>query len=179
MKLRTCNHIFDWDTPKAALNIRKHRVRFETAASALEDARAFTYFDSLHSDVEDRWLTFGRARNGQVLVVSHTHEECGGQLPVVRIISARAAKSYERQWYESGGNMVREASEDEVDYEIDWSAGVRGKYAGVTFYYPVYLDPEIYKYFRDEALQKDCEVRDILNELLKKEIDRREAEKAA
>jgi uncharacterized DUF497 family protein len=66
---------FDWDANKARTNLAKHRVSFRLATSVFRDALALTIFDEEHSDDEDRWVTLGRARNGQVLVVVHTRFE--------------------------------------------------------------------------------------------------------
>ncbi len=50
---------FEWDESKAALNLRKHGVSFEEAASVFSDALAYTFADPDHSLGEERLLTFG------------------------------------------------------------------------------------------------------------------------
>ena len=64
------------------------------------DALALTIFDEDHSDDEDRWVTLGRAQNGQVLVVVHTSEESSSMEMHIRIISARRADPAEVRDYE-------------------------------------------------------------------------------
>lgn len=58
-------------------------------------------YDEDHSESEERWVTFGEAENGKLLVVVHTFEETN-EGAKVRIISAREATKRERQDYEDG-----------------------------------------------------------------------------
>ncbi len=85
--------IFDWDSKKAEINIRKHGVSFEEAVTAFGDPVSLTIQDSLHSD---RFVLLGMSFNARLLVVVHAEP---GDL--IRIISARKANSEEgRQYYE-------------------------------------------------------------------------------
>jgi uncharacterized DUF497 family protein len=88
---------FEWDTKKARLNLRKHKVSFEEAATALKDPMAATGADPDHSISEDRYVTFGVSERGRLLVVAHTED---GE--TIRIISARAASKGEQKIYEEG-----------------------------------------------------------------------------
>ena len=92
---------FEWDSSKAARNLRKHRVDFDTAATVILDPLASTIPDEDHSEFEDRWLTTGETRDRRLLVVSHTMRQTGGRMSV-RIISARPATRNERLDYERG-----------------------------------------------------------------------------
>ena len=85
----------EWDPKKARLNLRKHRVSFEEAATALSDPMAATGADPDHSITEERYVTFGVSERGRLLVVAHTDEE-----EIIRIISARIASKGERELYE-------------------------------------------------------------------------------
>jgi uncharacterized protein len=87
----------EWDPKKAKANLRKHRVSFEEAATALSDPMAATGADPDHSITEERYITFGVSEIGRLLVVAHTDEE-----EIVRIISARTASKGERELYEEG-----------------------------------------------------------------------------
>lgn len=91
---------FDWNENKARANLAKHGVSFRLATSVFRDALALTIFDEDHSDDEDRWVTLGRAQNGQVLVVVHTSEESSSMEMHIRIISARRADPAEVRDYE-------------------------------------------------------------------------------
>jgi uncharacterized DUF497 family protein len=86
---------FEWDTNKAARNLNKHGVSFDEAATVFGDPLAITYDDPDHSDVEDRYLTFGHSSQGVLLVVSHTDRD-----ERTRIISARRASRKEKKQYE-------------------------------------------------------------------------------
>lgn len=88
---------FEWDAAKAELNLSKHGVSFDTAATVFGDPLAITYFDPDHSDEEDRFLTFGYSIDGVLLIVSHMDRE-----EATRIISARRATRRERRIYEAG-----------------------------------------------------------------------------
>lgn len=88
---------FEWDPDKEVSNLRKHGVSFEEASSVFGDALAATISDSMHSELEVRFITMGMSSRNQLLVVSHTDVE-----ESIRIISARAATTQERRRYESG-----------------------------------------------------------------------------
>jgi uncharacterized protein len=86
---------FEWDPEKARSNLRKHKVSFEEAATALKDPMAATGCDPDHSVGEERFISFGVSERGRLLVVAHTEEE-----DTLRIISARVASKGERRIYE-------------------------------------------------------------------------------
>ena len=83
---------FEWDEDKAALNLKKHGVRFETAARVFEDEDLIEFYDSAHSTEEDRYNTIGMVDS--VLFVVYTERKNR-----VRLISARPANSKERRLY--------------------------------------------------------------------------------
>lgn len=87
----------EWDPKEAELNLQKHGVAFEEAATALSDPMAVTGADPDHSDYEERCITFGVSARDRLLVVSHTEEAV-----TMRIISARRASRGEREIYEEG-----------------------------------------------------------------------------
>ena len=87
----------EWAPKKAKLNLKKHGVAFEEAATALSDSMAVTGADPDHSNYEERYITFGVSARNRLLVVSHTEEE-----ETIRIISARKASKGERELYEEG-----------------------------------------------------------------------------
>ena len=86
---------FGWDDTKAAANMRKHGVSFETALRVFLDQLNHSVPDP-HPD-GDRWTTLGVV-DGVVLRVTHTMPDWG----VGRIISARKATPHERRDYEFG-----------------------------------------------------------------------------
>ena len=85
----------EWDPKKAASNLRKHRVDFADAVTALEDELALTLDDDYPD--EQRFITIGTDALARVLVVVYTFRE--GK---IRIISAREATPRERRQYAEG-----------------------------------------------------------------------------
>ena len=86
---------FEWDSAKAAANVKKHGVSFEEAVSALRDDLAATARDLAHSVAEFRFITFKISASGRLAAVSQT--ERGNR---IRIISARLATRMEGKIYE-------------------------------------------------------------------------------
>jgi hypothetical protein len=87
---------YEWDPAKAAVNFRKHGVRFADAALSLEDPLGFSVPDP-DSSGESRLIFLGADPAGRVLVTVYTL-----RVRVVRIISSRKASRAERKGYEAG-----------------------------------------------------------------------------
>jgi uncharacterized DUF497 family protein len=77
------------------VNLRKHGVDFEEAATAFGDPLSITISDPDHSAGEERWLLVGESRAGRLLVVAYTE-----RANEIRLITARPATRRERQTYE-------------------------------------------------------------------------------
>jgi uncharacterized protein len=93
---------FEWDPAKAAGNLRKHGVSFETAMRAFADPFALTEQDRIEGG-EQRWQTLGDVDGRLLVLVAHTlreEDEDGQSIEIIRIISARAADRRERRRYE-------------------------------------------------------------------------------
>ena len=88
---------FEWDAPKAAVNISKHGISFDEAATVFLDELALSGPDPDHSLGESRYITFGISSLGRLLAVSHTFRPGG-----IRMISARRVTRTERKLYEEG-----------------------------------------------------------------------------
>jgi uncharacterized DUF497 family protein len=89
---------FEWDTRKADLNLKKHKVSFEEASTVFFDDLAKIAFDPDHSEDEHRQILIGHSYNKKLLFVVHiAHEEKN----VIRIISARKATKKERHDFEN------------------------------------------------------------------------------
>ena len=86
---------FEWDSEKAATNLKKHGVDFADAALTLYDPLALTILDE--NQQEERFITVGMDALGRILVVVYAWR---GER--IRIISARLATPRERRQYESG-----------------------------------------------------------------------------
>ena len=87
---------FEWDSRKAAANLRKHGVSFEDAQSVFSDERARLIDDPDHSADEDRLLLLGLSSSMRLLVVAHCYRADGS---TIRIISARKANREEQLFY--------------------------------------------------------------------------------
>ena len=84
--------LFEWDDEKAAINLKKHGVSFQTAALVFYDENRIEMYDSEHSLEEDRYITIGMVED--VLFVVYTERK-----DHLRIISARLANKKERSMY--------------------------------------------------------------------------------
>src|SRR5262249_4888769 len=93
---------FDWDPAKAVVNLAKHGVAFEAAMTVFLDPSARSRLDEDNSDQEERFVTLGEARNGQLLVVVHTYVESAPHRVHIRIISARRPTGREARQYREG-----------------------------------------------------------------------------
>ena len=85
---------FVWDHDKAAENILRHRISFDTAREAFLDP------DCVYEDASPQWearqACIGQDRIYRVLYVVHVEREHD----VLRLISARPADAAERIRYE-------------------------------------------------------------------------------
>jgi len=86
-----------WDKDKAAINLKKHGVAFESVIPVLSDDRAITIEDTDHT--EQRFVTIGTACNSVLLVVVYCYPDA---TDTIQIISARKAHPHERKEYETG-----------------------------------------------------------------------------
>jgi uncharacterized DUF497 family protein len=84
--------MYEWDSEKEALNIKKHGLDFDTAVLVFEDENYIEWYDSQHSETEERYNVLGMVHD--VLFVVYTERRDN-----VRIISARLATKQERSLY--------------------------------------------------------------------------------
>ena len=87
---------FEWDTDKNKMNITKHGVSFEEAATVFDDENVIIILDGNHSDDEERFVALGMSAQSRVLLVCHCNRDndC-----ITRIISARKAENDEEGIY--------------------------------------------------------------------------------
>lgn len=90
---------FEWDPRKATVNIRKHGVSFQEAATVFADPRQISVYDVEHSRAEDRWVTLGVSKNGRLLVVCHTFMDVQRGRVTIRVFSSRKATKTETREY--------------------------------------------------------------------------------
>ena len=87
---------FEWDSSKAAINLRKHRVCFEDATRVFLDPARIETFDGRDAYGEDRWKTVGLVEPALLAVVYTVRDKDG---EIIRLISARKADARERAQY--------------------------------------------------------------------------------
>lgn len=85
---------FEWDPGKASINLTKHGISFEEAATVFADRLSITIDDPEHSSDENREITIGQTGKCRIVVVSHV-DRFGN----IRIISARKADRVEIKQY--------------------------------------------------------------------------------
>jgi uncharacterized protein len=86
---------FEWDSQKAAENLKKHGIAFEEALTVFGDPLAKIFDDPEHSDDEPRELIVGHSAERRLLIVSFTDR---GRR--TRVIGARETTARERRDYE-------------------------------------------------------------------------------
>lgn len=89
------NIVFEWDSQKAAINIRKHSITFELACEAFFDP-FICYLDDEMIDGEFREAIMGLSTSWQLLYVVYVMRD-----EIIRIISARLVTNAERETYEN------------------------------------------------------------------------------
>ncbi|WP_297360375.1 BrnT family toxin [Acidiferrobacter sp.] len=87
---------FEWDSEKAATNLRKHGVSFEIAREAFFDP--FVRVVEASGEEEARDALIGMTREGRLLFVVHIEHAD----EIFRLISARPTTMAERRLYEDG-----------------------------------------------------------------------------
>ena len=83
---------FVWDSVKYDINVAKHNIAFEEAASVFLDPMTIYRPDDEHSLDEEREIVIGFSSEARILFVCSCEREDG---EVIRIFSARKAKSDE------------------------------------------------------------------------------------
>jgi uncharacterized protein len=86
---------FEWDSNKAATNVRKHNVSFEMACEAFFDP-FLRYLEDKMVNGELRETIIGMSENWRLLYVVYVLRG-----DTIRIISARQVTHSEKRWYEN------------------------------------------------------------------------------
>jgi uncharacterized protein len=84
---------FEWDSAKAAANIRKHGIGFTEVPEAFRDPWRYEHLDR-DDHAEDRYIMIASLRGTPLFVVYTVREDA------IRLISAREATRHEaiRYW---------------------------------------------------------------------------------
>lgn len=86
---------FEWHNKKNEINLKKHKISFEEAATVFDDMLAIFKEDYEHSIGEVRSYIIGHSSKNKLLVVAFTERN-----QYIRIITARNATKIERSYYE-------------------------------------------------------------------------------
>jgi hypothetical protein len=98
---------FEWDENKNAENIKNHdNISFEEAVSAFYDEWALDVFDESHTDFEEQRFTIIGLASYRLLRVTYTIRQSENNQEIIRIISARKARGYEKKDYEETRNKL-------------------------------------------------------------------------
>jgi uncharacterized DUF497 family protein len=89
------NIVFEWDSEKAAVNLRKHNVTFELACEAFFDPFV-CYLDEEIVGTELREKIVGLTTTWLLLYIVYVMRD-----DVIRIVSARLVTNAEREVYEN------------------------------------------------------------------------------
>lgn len=89
------NIVFEWDSEKAAVNLRKHNVTFELACEAFFDP-FICYLDEEIVGTELREKIVGLTATWLLLYIVYVMRD-----DVIRIVSARLVTNAEREVYEN------------------------------------------------------------------------------
>jgi hypothetical protein len=133
---------FEWDEVKNGRNLRKHKIRFETAKMVFDDPHALSDRER-EVDNEERWQTVGAIAGSVTVVVAYTYKQEDAE-EVIRIIPARkAGRRKGERMKKVNGRLAKEIEnlcklrDEDIDFsdipeKRDWTKAVRGK-----FYRPV------------------------------------------
>lgn len=91
---------FQWNPSKAKINLKKHGISFEEAATVFKNPLAFIFDDEDHSEKENREIIIGFSKLTRLLLVCFVerHED------IIRIITARPATKQEKKDYEENAH---------------------------------------------------------------------------
>ncbi|KOR32937.1 hypothetical protein TI05_04065 [Achromatium sp. WMS3] len=85
----------EFDSNKAASNMKKHGISFDEAATALLDPNALVQED-MYTEVENRWILIGMSNQARLLTLVYTLRD---EEKTIRIISARKSTRKESSYY--------------------------------------------------------------------------------
>ncbi len=152
---------FDWDPVKAQTNLTKYGLDFERAASVFLDPLALTIPDEEHSGTETRWISLGRDATSHYALVVHTFGWLGDDRG--RIARFQREDPRRRKFATTRKNMKP---------EYDFSKGEPGKFfqPNAELRVPIYLSADVQAYLAERAAQKGVSLGEMVNTLLKQEI---------
>jgi uncharacterized DUF497 family protein len=154
---------FEWDTGKAAANLRKHGVSFPEAKTVFLDDDALLLSDDDHSSDEDRFIILGISARLRILVVCHCHRQID---EVIRIISAQKSEP-------NGKNSIL-GTNNTMKKNYDFSKAVKNPYAKrLKRQLTLQVDADTLAYFQDMAKEIAIPYQTLMNMYLRECADSR------
>lgn len=159
--------MFEWDERKSAVNLAKHNVSFDEAATVFGDPNGLDGPDLRHSTIERRFLRLGRSVAGRVLMVAYTRRD--------REMSTRSESSPRGgQAGKKGRPMVARKKIDFSDLPEASGAQLRAMRrvgrpplgARARQLIAIRLDPEVLARFRKEAKRRNIGYQTLINKAL-------------
>lgn len=86
---------FEWDRGNKDKNLVKHKTEIKEIEQVFKDEESITAEDKKHSQIESRYVIFGKTQAGRRLVIGFTIRNYK-----VRVITARDMSRKERRDYE-------------------------------------------------------------------------------
>lgn len=142
------NYNFIWDVNKAKSNYFKHMVSFKLAATVFKDPNALSLYDYEHVDFDDRWITIGKAVNGQIILLEHGFNYNDDLNIEICIYSASKVTKKDIKFYKNFESIMKE--------EYDFSVGERGKFYNpeAELKIPIYLEKGVQDFNVEQAENK-------------------------
>ncbi len=98
---------FEWDENKNVENVKAHDgISFEEAVSTFFDEWALDVFDDSHSGAKEQRFTLVGLAGKRLLRVTYTIQKNENDKEIIRIITARKAKGYEKNDYDEARNRL-------------------------------------------------------------------------
>ena len=92
---------FEWDKGNIGKN-KKHGVEDKEAEGVFFDKKKIVFRDSLHSELEERFIAIGKTKKGRLLYIAYTKRD-----KKIRIISARSVNKKEVYIYEKKAKTAK------------------------------------------------------------------------
>ena len=119
--------IFQWDSKKAAANIRKHGISFDEAVTVFKDPLTLIFDDKTHSEYEYREIVIGHSVLNRLILIYFSERED----QFIRIFSARRATSQEQKEYKKTLEPKSHKVSDELaeEYHFKFNAARSNRFA--------------------------------------------------
>jgi uncharacterized DUF497 family protein len=167
--------VFSWDSRKALINLEKHGVSFEEAATVFADPEALEWEDTSHSKDEERMKRLGSSASGRILILVYT---CGGLVMTKKRFGSSARVVRARK---SGKHTSTEAIDfsdipESTDVELRRARRVgRPRTGKAKQLIALRISPQLLAQLRRLAARQDKPYQTLIHDLLEKATSRKVA----